>query len=271
MKDAEQRNRFFREYRDHSKALAKVILEGFGNDSGIFGLCKYDNGKFQRNNPKIPEIENIGLATEHLKNGYADIWGRKEKAEKVAIDAYDNIENLINQYEKIVSDSIPKSFFIARNDEYSPDTPDFLNFYHKSLFNMLLFNEITYRLQGKTILSPAVYEENIKTKDNKGYDTSLSKHLLLHRGGRFAVGDEHSIKYLLEIFDSLVSKQSLEELVKKYYELKTKIDTNTTIDNFYIEIQGIWTKISQEGNVLLGKCKMCPKKNFFDYFLRQLR
>jgi hypothetical protein len=75
-----QRNQFFREYRDHSKVLAKVILEGFGNDSGIFGLCKYDKGKLQRNNPKIPEIENIGLATEHLKNGYADIWGRKEKA-----------------------------------------------------------------------------------------------------------------------------------------------------------------------------------------------
>jgi hypothetical protein len=57
-----QRNQFFREYRDHSKVLAKVILEGFGNDSGIFGLCKYDKGKLQRNNPKIPEIENIGFS-----------------------------------------------------------------------------------------------------------------------------------------------------------------------------------------------------------------
>jgi hypothetical protein len=127
---------------------------------------------------------------------------------------------------------------------------------------MLLFNEITNRLQGKTILSPAVYEENIKTKDNKGYDTSLRKHLLLHRGSRFAVGDEHSIKYLLEIFDSLVSEQSLEEIVKKYYELKNKIDTNTTIDDFYIEIQAICRKISQEGDVLLGKCKLCPKEKF---------
>ena len=260
-----QRNQFFREYRDHSKVLAKVILEGFGNDSGIFGLCKYDNGKLQRNNPKIPEIENIGLAREHLKNGYVGIWSKKEEAEKVAVGAYDNIENLINQYEKIVSDSIPRSFFIARNDGYSPDTPDFLNFYHKNLFNMLLFNEITYRLQGKTILSPAVYEENIKTKDNKGYETSVRKHLLLHRGSRIAVGDEQSIKYLLEIFDSLVSKQSVEEIVKKYYELKNKIDMNTTIDNFYIEIQAICRKISQEGDVLLGKCKLCPKKNFFDY------
>ena len=125
---------------------------------------------------------------------------------------------------------------------------------------MLLFNEITYRIEGKTIFSPAVYEENIKTKDNKGYDTSVSKHLLLHRGSRFAVGDEHSIKYLLEIFDSLVSEQSVEEIVRKYYELKNKIDTDTTIDNFYIEIQGIWTKIFQEGDVLLGSCKLCRKK-----------
>lgn len=147
-----------------------------------------------------------------------------------------------------------------------PDTPDFLNFYHKNLFNMLLFTEIAFRLQGKTILSPAVYEENIKTKDNKGYETSVRKHLLLHRGSHIAVGDEQSIKYLLEIFDSLVSKQSVEEIVKKYYELKNKIDTNTTIDNFYIEIQAIYKKISQEGDVLLGKCKLCPKKNFFDYF-----
>ena len=261
-----QRNRFFRKYRDHSKVLAKVILEGFGNDSGIFGLCKYDNGKLQRNNPTIPEIENIGLAREHLKNGYVVIWSKKEEAEKVAVGAYDNIENLINQYEKIVSDSIPSSYFIARNDGYSPDTPDFLNFYHENLFNMLLFNEISYRLQGKTILSPAVYEENIKTKDNEGYETAVRKHLLLHRGSRIAVGDEQSIKYLLEIFDSLVSKQSVEEIVKKYYELKNKIDMNTTIDNFYIEIQAICKKISQEGDVLLGKCKLCPKKNFLDYF-----
>jgi hypothetical protein len=79
------------------------------------------------------------------------------------------------------------------------------------------------------------------------------------------VGDEQSIKYLLEIFDSLVSKQSVEEIVEKYYELKNKIDTNTTIDNFYIEIQAICRKVSQEGDVLLGKCKLCPKKNFFDY------
>ena len=28
LKDAEQRNRFFREYRDHSKVLTKVILRG---------------------------------------------------------------------------------------------------------------------------------------------------------------------------------------------------------------------------------------------------
>ncbi len=261
-----QRNRFFRKYRDHSKVLAKIILDGFGNNSGIFGLCKYDNGKLQRNNPAIPEIENIGLAREHLKNGYVSIWSKKEEAEKVAIGAYNNIENLIIQYERIVSDSIPSSFFIAQNDEYSPDTPDFLNFYHKKLFNMLLFNEITYRLQGKMILSPAVYEENIKTKGNKGYETSVRKHLLLHRGRRIAVGDEQSIKYLLEIFDSLVSKQSAEETVKKYYELKNKIDTNTTIDNFYIEIQAICRKISQEEDVLLGKCKLCPKKNFLDYF-----
>lgn len=261
-----QRNRFFRKYRDHSKVLAKVILDGFGNNSGIFGLCKYDNGKFQRNNPTIPEIENIGLAKEHLKNGYVGIWSKKEEAEKVAVSAYDNIENLINHYEKIVSDSIPSSFFVSRNDGYSPDTPDFLNFYRKNLFNMLLFNEITYKLQGKTILSPAVYEENIKTKDNGGYETAVRKHLLIHRGSRIAVGDEQSIKYLLEIFDSLVSKQSVEEIVKKYFELKNKIDRNTTIDNFYIEIQAICKKISQEGDVLLGKCRLCPKKNFLDYF-----
>ena len=73
------------------------------------------------------------------------------------------------------------------------------------------------------------------------------------------MGDEHSIKYLLEIFDSLVSEQSVEEIVRKYYELKNKIDTDTTIDNFYIEIQGIWTKIFQ-GEVLLGSCKLCRKK-----------
>ena len=57
-----QRNRFFRKYRDHSKILAKVILDGFGNNPGIFGLCKYDNGKLQRNNPTIPEIENVGVS-----------------------------------------------------------------------------------------------------------------------------------------------------------------------------------------------------------------
>jgi len=254
-----------KKYRAHNKGIAKVILAGFGNNSGIFGFCTYDNGKLQRKNPEIPEIENIGLAREHLKSGYLAIWDKKEKAEKVAIDAYDSIENLINQYQKIVFDSIPKSFFIDRNDEYSPDTPDFPNFYYKNLFNMLLFNEITDRLQRKTTLTPTVYEENIKTKDNNGDKTSVRKHLLLHRGSRLAVGDEHSIKYLLEIFGSCVSKEDIEEIVKNYYELKNKIDTNTTIDNFYVEIEDMWRKISQEGEVLLGSCKLCPKKNFFDY------
>ena len=79
------------------------------------------------------------------------------------------------------------------------------------------------------------------------------------------MGDEQLIKYLLEIFDSLVSKQSVEEIVKKYYELKNKIDTNTTIDNFYIEIQAY---INYK-EIVLGKCKMCPKKNFFDYLNRE--
>ena len=37
---------------------------------------------------------------------------------------------------------------------------------------MLLFNEITYRLQSDLF---AVYEENIKTKDNKGYETAVRK------------------------------------------------------------------------------------------------
>jgi hypothetical protein len=60
------------------------------------------------------------------------IRNKKEKAEKVAVDAYDNIENVINQYEKMVSDSVPKSF-ISRDNDYAPDTPDFQNFYRKNL------------------------------------------------------------------------------------------------------------------------------------------
>ena len=130
---------------------------------------------------------------------------------------------------------------------------------------MFLFNEITNRLQRKIIVTPIEYEENIKTKDSKGDKNSVRKHQLLHRGSRLAVGDEHSIKYLLEIFDSCVSKEDIEEIVKNYYDLKNKIDTNTTIDNFYVEIEDMWRKIFQEGEVLLGSCKLCPKKKFFDY------
>jgi hypothetical protein len=60
-----------------------------------------------------------------------------------------------------------------------------------------------------------MYEERIKTKDNKDYDTSVTKRLLLHTGSRFAVGEHLSIMELHIVFDSLMSNQTLEDKVKK--------------------------------------------------------
>ena len=118
--------RFFRDYHNHSKEIVKIIRDGFGRTSGILGDCKYHHGLVIIQLPKEPEIADVGLARNHLRDGYPDIWKLKTEAELASNAILKEIETVKTNFESKIIDEIEKEIDLTGIKLKRKDFSDFI-------------------------------------------------------------------------------------------------------------------------------------------------
>jgi hypothetical protein len=119
LKDTKQTSRFFRESQQHSKEIGNIILEACASKSS-FGLCEFKGGRLTRDGPTILQVEDIGLAMEHLRSGYPALIQKRHNVEVELTGLYDEIAGKVNQFECAVITPIPPTIE-AKEDDYSPE------------------------------------------------------------------------------------------------------------------------------------------------------
>jgi hypothetical protein len=261
-KSKEQRQRFFSEYRSHSKAIGKVISEGFGRTPNLMGHCDYQNGCLDRVDPKdYQSTENVGLGRQHLQKGYPEIWKKKQQLEKEILVIHNEISDVVDEFQQIISSSIPKEFKIRDSHP-----PKYLPYYDDRHTYWYLFEQMNMKLNGNPILQPSFREEKIHLA--KPDDTMVSvETFCLFMKLPLAFGDRVQLEEFRKVLDGLILNQQINELVHEYKNLETELSTLGKED-YYTDIDNLWNEIYENGNELQGKgaCRNCQKHKLFDYF-----
>ncbi|MFZ0510660.1 MAG: hypothetical protein WAM14_03560 [Candidatus Nitrosopolaris sp.] len=247
--------RFFRAYHEHSKDIVKVIKDGFGIDSGILGECNYNRGMIEIDYPKEPEMEDIGLARHHI---HPDIWKLKGEAESESKTILSEIQTIMSNFDSKIRTELEKEtetgIRLIRKDSYLFILSDvFQSCYYNDL-SFEIFDEIKMRIDGKQAreLCP-------------GYDFTNDNHSLyklsFEKEGRILLRvkqeDEKTIKSRVE---KLLSNPDMSNLVIRYNQLKTVLDTNKKRADFFDSINNLWKITFHEGKSLVKKqrCYQCP-------------
>lgn len=178
----EESVRFFRDYHNHSKEIVKIITDGFGRTSGILGDCKYHSGLVIIEKSKEPEIGDIGLARNHLRDGYPDIWKLKIEAELESNGIIKEIENVKTDFESKIIHEMERETDethtkLVRKDYLSSLSDTFQSCYYNELISEI-FYEIDIRMSGKKprILYP--HFEYPEGRDSEGKKLTISVYTL---------------------------------------------------------------------------------------------
>jgi hypothetical protein len=277
LKDTEETRRFFREYKQHSTDIGKIIFEGWGLNSSLFATCEYRDGRIVRTNTSELQLKDIGLARQHLQNGYPDVWRRKREAEDELNELCDNIENKIRSYQNAIFEEIDKeikiesgssSTLIRRDNDYIPVKTDFQSFYYRDNLLSSIFDELTDRQKGREPEFPRIIEEHMQLENERNRYSVVPKMKCSYRDRPLAYGSEKQVREVASRFQKLTSDPDIDKFVKDYYELEDKLTHNEKRNQFYESIQNIWKSIKQNGELLKGQgtCTDCPRKSFLRHF-----
>lgn len=262
----EESLRFFRDYHNHSKEIVKIITDGFGRTSGILGDCKYHSGLVIIERSKEPEIGDIGLARNHLRDGYPDIWKLKTEAELESNGIIKEIENVKTDFESKIIHEMERETDethtkLVRKDYLSSLSDIFQSCYYNELISEI-FYEIDIRMSGKKPRYLYPHFDHPTIRDNEGKEHAIIVYKLSfgEQGDIMIVIQEKDKVDIQSRINRLLSNADLNDMVSKYTQLKNRLDTNERRNEFFKKIDSLYKTIYLEGESLdnKGKCSQCP-------------
>jgi hypothetical protein len=135
LKIAENPSQFFIEYTTHSKKVIKIIRDGYGKKSNLFGSINgFSITKYQE-----PETISFELGKRHLISGYKELWELIKQSQVEADKILDELENIIEEFKEIINSKIYNDFTFDSNYELMGN--EIKNIYKENTF-VEIFNEI---------------------------------------------------------------------------------------------------------------------------------
>ena len=240
---------FFSDYAVHSKDIAKIINDGYGNTTilgSVYG--------FEIEFPKEPEMEDIGKAKIHLENDYPNIWKEKQEAFKKSKECLEKIKEIEKEF------NIRFQKIIQEKDIFNEFKPNFVCIHEKIIDEILKkIKDIPY----KRVLRFGSYNNNPML-----FTIFFDEENIL-----FSIRMCHE-RFKIEIFKSffnrLVTDTELKKIVKEYEEEVKNFYNNNERTKFFNSIRELYKDIVNE-NKIMNKKGMCNSKGCINKFSRYVK
>jgi hypothetical protein len=237
-------SKFFRAYKKHSKDIARIIKQGYGNGS-IVGSVNYFDIKY----PEEPQIEDIGIATIHLKKDFPDIWKEKNTVFQESKKYLDNIRTIITEFEIEVRKTIEENFDYRQCTEPNEDI-DKVCYYPDTFLEIF---KIIQNKGGKD-LNPAINGKH----PYYSYDiisNRINPKPLFHITTTYEKFSDFWTNSN-EIIDILIKNNKLKDLVKKYEKECSLFYNNSERKKFFTSINKLHNNIVNHNNTMnkKGRC-----------------
>lgn len=244
------------DYRKHSLEIGKTISDTWLNARRL-ATCEYKNGRLELNPALEPAGENVGLAREHLVNGYPESWKLYEKAKAESSDICNKILEITNSFEENVSnvvDSKNQEYNLQRKSiGYSAKKCDDLHYYIDRHIFQAIFEEIQDQLDGKP--RRAIMERQLIVYNLDGI--KCPAYSLLWRAFGLGSGTHYEMSQLETKVENIINDPNIISLIERYNEQINNLWKSQLKKSYHAAIDGIWTDILDNGEMLLaaGSCK----------------
>jgi hypothetical protein len=223
-------SKFFRKYKKHSKAIVKLLKNGYCNES-ILGSIKDFNVIY----PKEPEIEDIGIAKLHLEKDYPKIWKLKNDVKEISENRLKLINTLINQN------------FPLKIEELLKKDDSIL--YYENIFYEIL-NEIQNNMDGRhRNLNLGI---NGDTTLFLGYFEPNQHDILLSTKCDYPRSKEIHEEFK-RIINSLITNSELINLVAEYNRESDDFYINDKRTEFFTSIDNLYKDITNNNKMICRK------------------
>lgn len=279
---------FFRwksDYGEHSKAIGKIIHEGWKKGSTLYASAEYIDGTLQYHEPKDPDLQNFGLARGHLINGYPKIWGLYKTVRAESVSICNEIKSNIESCEKIVFDEVDKEIRTnkgKRKLERKTDGQVFSIELGQIIYPRKPVNSLyLYRRILQEIIQEANNRNNNEKEKQEVWITESVGIRDLRIGDRtssvyttIGLGDGEMMEELKRRIEKMLEDSAIRKLVRGYHDKKSQLESREKANQLDIEINHMWNEIKSQNAFLKGegscqnsdKCRPKPKSSEEVYY-----
>lgn len=245
------RHDFASKYADHSKKLATIAKNAYGNNDLLGSV-----NEFTIIFPREPELDDLGITNQHLESAYPEIWSLKNLSFNESLEYLKDLVKIREDFKKRVDEVILKNSKFRSIGTTS--NPDNLTAYYTPSIYLDTFKNIEYKNNARKLSLQSVSDYLVCL-----YSDTMSPILAMKNDFTDIQPFETEFNRIVNL---LVNDKRLLELIKEYDHKKDLFYNNENRKKLNTGIDLIFKEIVKYNHDIKGNCSLCPPKSWIYRF-----